>query len=120
MPYAQYRTQDRIKHNSIVQRIVKHDFSKTFWVHLFFRPGNVKFNDFSLPFEPWMWRLGAGRVRLSNSDKNIGAGGWRMDQLFEAKDSGVVLAHQRTHTHYNIIKYTIILYITFKILNIYS
>ncbi len=37
---VQYRTeiQDLIKHNSIVQRIVKHDFSKTFWVYLFF-PG---------------------------------------------------------------------------------
>ncbi len=29
-------TQHLIKHNSIVQRIVKHDFSKTFWVYLFF------------------------------------------------------------------------------------
>ncbi len=82
--YAQSRTeiQDLIKHNSIVQRIVKHDFTKTF-------------HGFSWPYEPWMWRSGAGRVRLSKSDKNIGAGGWRVDNLFEAADSGDVLAHPR-------------------------
>ncbi len=33
------------------------------------------------------------RVRLSKSDKNIGAGSWRVDNLFEAADSGDVLAH---------------------------
>ncbi len=33
------------------------------------------------------------RVRLSKSDKNIGAGGGRVDNLFEAVDSGDVLAH---------------------------
>ncbi len=33
------------------------------------------------------------RVRLSKSDKNIGAGGWRVDHLFEAADSGDVLPH---------------------------
>ncbi len=33
------------------------------------------------------------RVLLSKSDKNIGAGDWRVDNLFEAADSGDVLAH---------------------------
>ncbi len=33
------------------------------------------------------------RVRLSKSDKYIGAGGWRVDNLFEAADSGDILAH---------------------------
>ncbi len=33
------------------------------------------------------------RVRLSKSDKNIGAGGWRVYNLFKAADSGDVLAH---------------------------
>ncbi len=61
---VQYRTeiQDLIKHNSIVQRIVKHDFSKTFWVYLFF-PGLeivvLNVNGFSWLYEPWMWRAGA-------------------------------------------------------------
>ncbi len=40
-----------------------------------------------------MWWLGAGQVRLSKSDKNIDAGGWRVDNLFEAAGSGDVLAH---------------------------
>ncbi len=35
------------------------------------------------------------RVQLSKSDKNIGAGGWRVDNLFEAGDSGDVLVHPR-------------------------
>ncbi len=42
------------------------------------------------------------RVRLSKSDKNIGAVGWWVDNIFEATDSGDVLAHPRitnTHTH---------------------
>ncbi len=38
---------------------------------------------------------GVGRVRLSKSDKNIGVGGWRVDHLFEAVDSGEVLSHSR-------------------------
>ncbi len=32
-------------------------------------------------------------VWLSKSDKNIGAGGWRVYNLFEAADSGDVLAN---------------------------
>ncbi len=42
------------------------------------------------------------RVQLSKSDKNISAGGWWVDNIFEATDSGDVLAHPRitnTHTH---------------------
>ncbi len=39
--------------------------------------------------------MGARRVRLSKSDKNIGAGGWRVDSLIEAADLGDVLAHPR-------------------------
>ncbi len=34
--YAQYQTQDLIEHNSTVQRIVKHDFSKNVLGLLFF------------------------------------------------------------------------------------
>ncbi len=37
--------------------------------------------------------IGCGIVQLSKSDKNIGAGGWQVDNLFEAVDSGDVLAH---------------------------
>ncbi len=33
------------------------------------------------------------RVRFIKSDKNIGAGGWQVDHLFEAADSRDVLAH---------------------------
>ncbi len=60
--------QDLIKHSSIVQRIVKHDFSKTFWVYLFFQNFSgmeiavLKFHDFSrffMMYEPWMWPSGA-------------------------------------------------------------
>ncbi len=40
----------------------------------------------------------AGRLWLSKSDKNIGAGGWRVDNIFEAVDSGDVLAHPRITT----------------------
>ncbi len=48
-----------------------------------------------------MWRAGAGRVQLSKSDKNVGAGGWRVDNLYKAADSGDVLAHLRiTRIHY--------------------
>ncbi len=48
-----------------------------------------------------MWRAGAGRVQLSKSDKNVGAGGWRVDNLSEAADSGDVLAHPCvTRIHY--------------------
>ncbi len=61
--YAQSLTeiQDLVKDNSIVQRIVKHDFSKTFWVYLFFQnfPDPMTFPDFSWAYEPWMWRSGA-------------------------------------------------------------
>ncbi len=32
---------------------------------------------------------------VSKSDKNIGAGVWRVDNLFEAGDSGDVLVHPR-------------------------
>ncbi len=39
-----------------------------------------------------------GQVRLSKSDKNIGAGGLRVDNLFESADSGDVLAHPRITT----------------------
>ncbi len=42
-----------------------------------------------------VWTLNVTRVRLSKSDKNIGAGGWRVDNLFEAADSGDVLVHSR-------------------------
>ncbi len=35
------------------------------------------------------------RVRLSKSDKNIGAGGWPVDNWFEAVDSGYILVHLR-------------------------
>ncbi len=61
--YAQSLTeiQDLVKDNSIVQRIVKHDFSKTFWVYLFFKsfPDPMTFPGFSWTYEPWMWRSGA-------------------------------------------------------------
>ncbi len=40
------------------------------------------------------------RVRLIKSDKNIGAGGWRVDNLFEAADSGDVLPHPRITSSY--------------------
>ncbi len=40
----------------------------------------------------------AGRLWLSKSDKNIGAGGWRLDNIFEAVDSGDVLAHPHITT----------------------
>ncbi len=41
-----------------------------------------------------------GQMRLSKSDKNIGAGGWLVDNLFEAAYLGDVLAHPRiTTTH---------------------
>ncbi len=39
-----------------------------------------------------------GQVRLYKSDKNIGAGGLRVDNLFESADSGDVLAHPRITT----------------------
>ncbi len=55
----------------------------------------MTFLGFSWPYEPWMWRSGGGRVRLSKSDKNICAGGWRVDHLFEAADSGDVFAYPR-------------------------
>ncbi len=42
-----------------------------------------------------MWRSGAGRVRLSKSEKIIGVGGWRVENLFEAVDSGEVWVHPR-------------------------
>ncbi len=45
-----------------------------------------------------MWRSGAGWVRLSKSEKNIGAGGWRVDNYFEAVDSADVLAHPHITT----------------------
>ncbi len=32
--------------------------------------------------------IGCGSGWLSESEKNIGAGGWRADNLFEAVDSG--------------------------------
>ncbi len=51
----------------------------------------MTFPFFLCPYEPRMWRLGA----VIKSDKNIGAGGWRVDNLFEAADSGDVLAHPR-------------------------
>ncbi len=35
------------------------------------------------------------QVQLSKSDKDIGAGSWRVDNIFEAADSGDVLAHSR-------------------------
>ncbi len=38
------------------------------------------------------------RVRLSKSDKNIGADGWHVDNLFEAADSCDVVAHLRITT----------------------
>ncbi len=43
-------------------------------------------------------------MRLSKSDKNIGADGWRVDNIFEAADTGGVLAHvlvtnTQTHIH---------------------
>ncbi len=41
-------------------------------------------------------RVWVGFGYLNNfSDKNIGAGGWRVDHLFEAVDSGEVLSHSR-------------------------
>ncbi len=39
--------------------------------------------------------IGCGSGRLSKSEKNIGAGGLRMDNLFEAADSGDIWAHPR-------------------------
>ncbi len=44
--------------------------------------------------------LGCG---LSKSDKNIGAGGWRVDTLFEASDSGDIFAHPRITNIYSYI-----------------
>ncbi len=32
-------------------------------------------------------------MRLSKSDKNVGASGWRVDSLFKAEDSVDVIAH---------------------------
>ncbi len=66
--YAQSLTenQDLVKHNSIIQRIVKHDFSKTLWVYLFFQNvlgleiAVLKSHDFSM-FEPYEPGPGAGR-----------------------------------------------------------
>ncbi len=42
-----------------------------------------------------MWLPGVGRVRLSKSEKNIGAGGWWVDNVFEAVYSGDILANPR-------------------------
>ncbi len=59
-----------------------HDFSKSFWVYLFFQnfPGLeiavLKFHDFSKFFHDRTNPECDGRVRLSKSDKNIGAGRW--------------------------------------------
>ncbi len=39
-----------------------------------------------------------GWVQLSKSNKNIGAGGWRVDNIFEAADSGDVLVPPRITT----------------------
>ncbi len=81
--HAQSHTaiQDLIKQNSIAHRIVKHDFSKTFWIYLCFQNftsleiavlKSHDFSRFSWPDEPEC----DDRVLLSKSDKNIGAGGW--------------------------------------------
>ncbi len=55
----------------------------------------LKFHDFYRFFMPYPNPDCDDRVRLSKSDKNIGAGGWRVDTLFEAADSGDALAHPR-------------------------
>ncbi len=55
----------------------------------------LKFHDFSRFFMTVWTLIGCGSGGLSKSDKNIGAGGWRMDNVFEAADSGDVLAHPR-------------------------
>ncbi len=76
--HAQSHTaiQDLIKHNSILHRIVKHDFSKTFWIYLCFQNFTsleiavLKSHDFfrfSGSDEPEC----DDRVRLSKSDKNV-------------------------------------------------
>ncbi len=51
--YAQSLTkkQDLVKYNSIVQRIVKHNFSKTFWVYFFYFLNSMTFPGFSWPYE---------------------------------------------------------------------
>lgn len=36
-----------------------------------------------------MRRYNEGQVQLSKSEKNIGAGGWRLDHLFQSTDLGV-------------------------------
>ncbi len=46
-----------------------------------------------MTFPGFSYPCPAGRVWLSKSDKNIGALGWRVDNLFEAADSDAVLAH---------------------------
>ncbi len=52
-----------------------------------------------------MWQSGAGRVRLSKSDKNIDVGGWQVDNSFEAVVSGDVLAHPRiTNMHAKVLR----------------
>ncbi len=85
--YAQYRIeiQDIIKHKSIIQRIVKidfHDFSKTFWVYLFFQidPGLeiavLKFLKFSRFFMTIQTLNVTIRCGYLNQTKIIGIGGW--------------------------------------------
>ncbi len=73
--YAQSLTeiQDLVKDNSIVQRIVKHDFSKLSGIIYFSKAFQIQ-----LLFQIFHERMNPecdDRVRLSKSDKNIGAGG---------------------------------------------
>ncbi len=64
-------------------------FSKTFQARKLRFYNAMTFTGFSRPPEC------DDRVRVSKSDKNIDAGGWRVDHLFEAADSDDVLAHPR-------------------------
>ncbi len=52
----------------------------------------MTFPDFSCPYTNTECD---DQGRLSKSDKNIGAGIWRVDTLFETVDLGDVLAHPR-------------------------
>ncbi len=55
------------------------------------------------------------RCGSSKSDKNIGAGGWQVDNLFEAADSGDVLAHSRITGNFSLGKLVVEMFQVFKL-----
>ncbi len=89
--------QDLIKHNSTENCETKlfQNVMRLFIFTKLSRPGNCCFK-ISRLFQVFHDRMDPecdDRVRLSKTDKNIGAGSWRVDNIFEAADLGDVLAH---------------------------